>query len=188
MKQHLRVLSSAGGAMILSSHAAAVLQGLVVTPEVSGGGPPPSGGPRVIYNVYAQFDSPTDRVNVWGGGPALGPATIQNILANGDLGTGFTNVGGAGGQFAPKSPGFTRDWDCYMTVGVRYGSDNPHGDATSIYIGTPVFIPSNSATWSPNSNSNAGAYLTPEDDQGIANFRVTGKRHRHAPCCLCNWL
>src|SRR5262245_48582819 len=113
MKHRHQVLLSLGGAMVLSSHAAAVLQGLIVTPEVPGPGIPPAGGPRVIYHVYAQFDNPTDRVNAWGGGPALGSATIQNILANGDLGTGFTNPGGAGGQLPPKSPGTTRDWDCY---------------------------------------------------------------------------
>jgi hypothetical protein len=174
MKQRLLVLLSAGGAMILSSHAAAVLQGLVVTPEIPGPGIPPTGGPRVIYHVYAQFDSPTDRVNAWGGGPALGPATIVNILANGDLGTGFTNTGGSGGQLAPKSPGSIRDWDSYMTVGIRYQNEVPGGaDDTMLMPGTPVFIPGGATTWSTPVGG-GGVSVLPSDDQGIANFRVTG--------------
>src|SRR5262245_57053196 len=175
MKHRHQVLLSLGAAMILTSQAEAVLQGLVVTPEVSGGGPPPIGGPRVIYHVYAQFDSPTDRVNAWGGGPELGPATIQNILANGNLGNGFTNPGGAGGQLAPKSPGTTRDWDTYMTIGVRYVSDAPLGEGCVVQIPfTPTFI--SGTTWSTPAGGGGVSILPfPDcDEQTTAGFRVTG--------------
>ena len=172
MKASLQLLLSAGGAMFLCSHASAVLEGLVVTPEIPGPGPPPLGSPRVIYNVYAQFDSPTDRVNGWGGGPTYGAATIQNILANGNLGTGFTNIGGAGGQLAPEVSGTVRDWDSYMTIGVRWGPEAPDGaDCTQQIPFTPTFI--NGTTWS--APPGGGTILAmPDCEQGMAGYRVTG--------------
>ena len=173
MKSRLRVLLSAGSAMILSCTAQAVLTGLVVTQEPPPPFiPPPTGGPRTIYHVFAEFDNPSDRVNVWGGGGELGSGIIQNVLADGiTLGTGFTQIGGAGGQLAPYEDRF-RLWDTYMTIGVSDGTEAPGGnDATTQIPGTPIFI--SGTTWTAPFNG-GGVFITPDDIQGRADYRVIG--------------
>ena len=173
MKARFQVLLSAGSAMMLSCSAHAVLTGLVVTQEPAPPAAPPTGGPRTVYNVYAEFDNPSDRVNMWGGGGELGSGIIQNVLADGmTLGTGFTQIGGPSGQIAPYSPSGSDLWDTYMTIGVLDGWLAPGGvDATTVIPGTPVFIAG--TTWTAPFDG-GGVFITPEDIQGRADFRVIG--------------
>jgi hypothetical protein len=170
------------GTLIASTSAHAVLMGLSVFAEAPGGvGAPPAGGPRVIWRVYADFSNTTDRVNAWGAGSALGPGSIQNALINGVTpGTGFTNIGAPGGQIAPNSPGTTSDWDTYMTIGVLYGSEGPGGtDATNQLPGTTSFITNGATSWTPDPINGGGVFITPDDPQGGAAYRVSGNDTDH---------
>jgi MYXO-CTERM domain-containing protein len=165
-------------AMLLScAPAHAALIGAIVVDETAsnGGGPPPPGQPRTIWHVYAVFSQPTFRVNAWGGGGDLGEGVIENILIDGSPGSGFTNVedaGGGSGQIAPYAPGSVRDWDSYMTIGVRYGNEAPGGiDATFVIPSTPPFIDDGKTQWIAPWYG-AGAFITPDDAQGSAAYRV----------------
>jgi hypothetical protein len=175
-------LAGLGGALIMSTAANAAFTGLSVFLEGPGGaGAPPTGGPRVIYRVYANFDNATDRVNAWGAGSTFGPGSILNVdSVDSGPGTGFTNIGGAGGQIAPYSGGTTRDWDTYMTVGLLYGAEGPAGaDATSQIPATPVFITNGATSWAPDPVNGGGVFVTPDDPQGGASYRVSGNDTDH---------
>ena len=140
MKPNLLMATVCGASpMILSAGARASSVSLVPVLEVAS--QQTNAGLRDIYRVYAQFENPADRVHRWYGN-AASPMIIQNVLNDGvTLGTGFTQFGGAGGQFAPKSPGTTRDWDTFATLGVLFGSEAPNGsDRTTLSPGFPVFI------------------------------------------------
>jgi hypothetical protein len=164
------------GTLILSTSANAALTGLSLFAEAPGGaGAPPTGGPRIIWRVYADFSSSTDRVNAWGVGSTFGPGGIFNVNQLNAPGAGFTNVGGAGGQLAPYSPGTSRDWDTYMTVGVLYGNEGPAGaDATAQIPNTPQFILNGATSWTPDAVNGGGVFVTPDDPQGRADYRVSG--------------
>ena len=168
----LSALAGLGGALIMTGTASAAVTSLSVFAEpVGGAGAPPAGGPRVIYRVYANMGASNERVNAWGGGGNLGIGAIVNTLGGGGPGTGFTNVGGVA-ALAPSSPGSTRDWDTYATIGVLYASEGPGGiNATSIVTGTPGFIVGNS--WTALA-AGGGFFITPADAQGGADFRVSG--------------
>jgi hypothetical protein len=172
----LSIVGGTLGVLIMSAAADAALTGLSMFAEAPGGaGAPPAGGPRTIWRIYADFSSSTDRVNAWGVGSSFGPGGIFNINQLNAPGAGFTNVGGAGGQIAPYSGGSTRDWDTYMTVGVLYGNEGPAGaDATAQIPNTPQFILNGATSWSPDPVNGGGVFITPDDPQGRANYRVSG--------------
>ena len=172
-------LAGLGGALIMSTVASANVTGLSVFSETSGGGPAPAGLPRTIWRVYANLTNATDRVNAWGAGSDFGPGSIVNVNAvDSGPGLGFTNIGGGGGQLAPYSPGTTRDWDSYMTVGVRYGNQSPGGvDPTATITGTPIFAVGTS--WIPDQTNGGGVFITPDDAQGGASYINSGNDTDH---------
>jgi hypothetical protein len=118
-------------------------------------------------------------VNIWGAGSDFGPGGIKNVVADGVTpGTGFTNIGGGGGQLAPYSPGTARDWDSYMTIGVRYGNQAPGGlDATNQIPNTPIFA--TGTQWIPNQQNGGGVFITPDDPQGTASYINSGNDTDH---------
>jgi MYXO-CTERM domain-containing protein len=178
----LSALAGLGATMILSTAAQADLvantgvnTSLSVVEVASGGGTPPVGGPRTIYHVYANFTAGADRVLTWGiGGVNFGPGGINNLNAAGSgPGLGFTNVGAAGAG-TPSSPGSTRDWDTYATLGVRYLSQLPAGaDAPAYSPGFPAFITGTSLVVPA---SGMATFITPDpvNTHGQADFINSG--------------
>lgn len=126
-------------------------------------------GQRDVYHVFAEFTSPTDRVNSWFG-TAQDPFVIRNVLADGaTLGSNFTNLGGQGGNLPPETPGTVRDWDTFATIGIRDGSEAPSGiDEAILSVPFPNFISGNSVT------AAASISVPPTAPQGRADYRVLG--------------
>jgi hypothetical protein len=171
MRTLLLVSVAAGCGAIATGIGNGAIVGLVVADETAtnGGGGPPPGSPRTIYHIYALFDDPADRVNAWGGGGSFGLGRIENVLPNGSLGSGFTNIGAASeGNVPPYSPGTSRDWDTYMTIGVRYGNEAP--GSIVLPTGDPLPFIEGPVWLAP--DSGAGLAITPDDAQGRADYRI----------------
>jgi hypothetical protein len=163
-----------GLVLFAAASAHADLVGLRVFRETAGGGPPPPGAERWVYRVYAEFTDPGDRVFFWGASSSLGTATIVNITSAGLPGSGFTNVpDDSSGNRAPDQPFSARDWDTYMTIGVRYGAQGPGGfDYTVIGGATPTFIANGSSVWTTNQGGAGLSDITAL--QGTAGYWIQG--------------
>jgi hypothetical protein len=164
MKLRMIAMTAAtSGCLIACAAAEGGVVGLYVAAE------PPvvvQGEERWIFRIYAQFDSPNDRVNAWSGGGDFGPGTIQTIGPCGP-GAAFFNPGGGGSQKAPYSTNGVLEYGTFMTIGVPLGQLAPEGlDQTTVIPGTPTFI--NGNTWTAPA-SGGGVYVTPRADQGRAD-------------------
>jgi len=157
----------AGPSLIASTPTLASYTGLRTVLEFAS--QPMAGGPRDVYRVYAEFTNPADRVNAWYGNQT-NPMSIVNFVDDSALGSGFFQFGNPNHQTAPYSVTGSLEWDTFVTIGVRIGSEAPGGlDATTLSPGFPQFIVGNTFF-----QTDAAVFVPQSAPQGRADWRVTG--------------